>query len=90
MKYRTTLDQLREVSPHPIDKIHLIGGGSLNQLLCQLTADATRLPVIAGPAEATALGNILMQIASHQGIKKLDALRDFTRNSVTTTEYLPS
>jgi len=89
-KYRTTLDQLQEVSPHPIDKIHLIGGGSLNQLLCQLTADATRLPVIAGPAEATALGNILMQIASHQGIKKLDALRDFTRNSVTTTEYLPS
>ncbi|MFO7616351.1 MAG: FGGY-family carbohydrate kinase, partial [Bacteroidales bacterium] len=89
LKYRLTLDQLREVSPHPIEKIHLIGGGSLNRLLCQLTADATGLPVIAGPAEATALGNILVQIASHTGKTDLPTLRGIALNSVNTITYTP-
>jgi rhamnulokinase len=88
-KYRITLDQLREVSPHPIEQIHMIGGGSLNRLLCQLTADATGLPVIAGPAEATALGNILVQIASHNGKPDLPTLRGIAMNSVSTTTYTP-
>jgi rhamnulokinase len=83
------LDQLKEVSPHPIEKIHMIGGGSLNSLLCQFTADATGLPVIAGPAEATALGNILVQIASHQGLEGLDMMRSYSMNSVTTITYEP-
>jgi rhamnulokinase len=89
MKYRVVLDQLKEVSPHPIEKIHMIGGGSLNSLLCQFTADATGLPVIAGPAEATALGNILVQIASHQGLEGLDMMRSYSMNSVTTITYEP-
>jgi rhamnulokinase len=89
LKYRIVLDQLKEVSPHPIEKIHMIGGGSLNTLLCQFTADATGLPVIAGPAEATALGNILVQIACHQGISSLDTLRAYSMNSVKTITYLP-
>ncbi len=88
-KYRIILDQLKRMSPHPIEKIHMIGGGSLNSYLCQLTADATRLPVIAGPAEATALGNILMQVSCNQGITSLDILRGFARNSVSTITYLP-
>jgi rhamnulokinase len=89
LKSRIVLDQLREVSPHPIEKIHMIGGGSLNSLLCQFTADATGLPVIAGPAEATALGNILVQIACHQGLDGLDTLRAYSLNSVKTINYLP-
>ena len=89
MKYRIVLNQLREVSPHPIEKIHMIGGGSLNALLCQFTADATGLPVVAGPAEATALGNILVQIACHQGLTGLDTLRGYSMNSVKTETYLP-
>ena len=89
LKYRIVLDQLRQVSPHPIEKIHMIGGGSLNSLLCQFTADATGLPVIAGPAEATALGNILVQIACHQGLSGLDTLRAYSLNSVTTITYQP-
>jgi sugar (pentulose or hexulose) kinase len=60
LKYRYVIDQLRIVLGHPIAKIHVIGGGSRNALLCQFTADATGLPVVAGPAEATAIGNILV------------------------------
>jgi rhamnulokinase len=89
LKYRIVLDQLKEVSPHPIEKIHMIGGGSLNTLLCQMTADATGLPVIAGPAEATALGNILVQIACNQGLEGLDTLRGYSVNSVETVTYMP-
>lgn len=88
-KCRIILDQLKLMSPHPIEKIHMIGGGSLNAYLCQLTADYTGLPVIAGPAEATALGNILMQVACNQGITSLDTLRGFARNSVKTITYQP-
>jgi rhamnulokinase len=89
MKYRIVMNQLKVVSPHPIEKIHMIGGGSLNPLLCELTASATGLPVIAGPAEATALGNILIQIGSHQGLDGLDTLRSYSMNSVTTITYMP-
>lgn len=89
LKYSIILEQLRKISPHPIEKIHMIGGGSLNSFLCQLTADATGLPVVAGPAEATALGNILSQIACHQGISSLDTLRGFSMNSVKTITYKP-
>jgi len=89
LKYSTTLDQLKQISPHPIEKIHMIGGGSLNSFLCQLTADATGLPVVAGPAEATALGNILVQISCHTGISALDLLRGFSMNSVKTVSYKP-
>ncbi len=89
LKYRTVLNQLKEVSPHPIEKIHMIGGGSLNPLLCQFTADATGIPVIAGPAEATALGNLLVQIASHVGLDGIDTMRAYAMNSVTTITYQP-
>jgi rhamnulokinase len=89
LKYREVLGMLRQVSPHPIEKIHMIGGGSLNAFLCQLTADATGVPVIAGPAEATAMGNILVQIASHQGLTGLDTLRAYSHNSIQTIIYEP-
>jgi len=89
LKYRIVLGQLMKVSPHPIEKIHMIGGGSLNPMLCQFTADATGLPVIAGPAEATALGNILVQVSCHQGLSGLEMLRAYSMNSVTTITYTP-
>jgi rhamnulokinase len=59
--YARILEQLREVTGHPVRVIHIIGGGSRNRLLCRLTAQATGLPVQAGPVEATAIGNILLQ-----------------------------
>ena len=59
--YRRALHDAQELSGRHADVVHVVGGGSRNELLCQLTADATGLPVIAGPAEATALGNVLVQ-----------------------------
>ena len=88
-KYQLVLEQLKRVAPYPIKTLHMIGGGSLNPFLCQLTADATGLPVVAGPAEATALGNILVQLASHQGTSSLEKLRGYAINSVSTITYTP-
>lgn len=59
--YARTIDDAQHLSGTKVDVIHIVGGGSQNELLCQLTADATGLTVIAGPVEATALGNVLIQ-----------------------------
>ena len=61
LAYRRALLAAQELSRRSADVVHIVGGGSRNELLCQLTADATGLPVVAGPAEATALGNVLVQ-----------------------------
>jgi len=61
LAYRRALLTAQELSRRSADGVHIVGGGSRNELLCQLTADATGLPVVAGPAEATALGNVLVQ-----------------------------
>lgn len=85
LKYRKVLDVLRITSDHPINKLHVIGGGSRNALLNQFTADSLGIPVIAGPAEASALGNIMMQT----GCKSLQELRDIVRDSVETVRFEP-
>ncbi|MDQ0674154.1 rhamnulokinase [Pseudarthrobacter siccitolerans] len=59
--YARTIRDAERLADHAVDVVHVVGGGSQNTLLCQLTADATRRPVIAGPVEATALGNVLIQ-----------------------------
>jgi rhamnulokinase len=61
LAHRRAVRQAQELSGHEVDVIHVVGGGARNALLCQLTADACGLPVIAGPVEATALGNTLVQ-----------------------------
>jgi rhamnulokinase len=61
LAYRRALADAQELSGRHVDVVHIVGGGSRNELLCQLTADATGLPVVAGPSEATALGNVLVQ-----------------------------
>lgn len=69
LKYRQVLDELRRLAPRPIETLHVIGGGSRHVTLCQYTADAARIPVVAGPAEATALGNVMVQAVAlgHDG-----------------------
>jgi rhamnulokinase len=59
--YARTVREAAELSRHPVSVVHIVGGGSQNALLCQLVADACRLPVLAGPVEATAIGNVLVQ-----------------------------
>ena len=61
LAYRRAIGQAQSLSGRHADVVHIVGGGARNSLLCQLTSDATGLPVIAGPAEATCFGNVLVQ-----------------------------
>jgi rhamnulokinase len=80
----------QRLSGRAVDVIHIVGGGSQNQLLCQLTADAAGLPVVAGPVEATALGNLLVQARTHGALSgDLWTLRAELRAGVTTSTYRP-
>jgi rhamnulokinase len=90
LKYRFTLEQILTVSEMPIEKIHIIGGGANNKFLNQLTADATKLKVIAGPTEATATGNILVQAKAMGVLKSLDEMREVVRSSFEVEEFLPN
>lgn len=89
-KYAKTLSELREISPEPIKTLHIIGGGSRNELLNQLTADKCGIPVIAGPAECTAIGNVMMQARTAGMLGDMQDARDYIRRSVTTKMYTPS
>jgi rhamnulokinase len=89
LKYRLVVDQMEEVVGHPVERIHVIGGGSQNRLLCRFTADATGRPVSAGPAEATAIGNILVQAMALKAVGSHEELRAVVRNSFEPLEYEP-
>lgn len=89
LKYRTALQEIEETAGHSIDVIHIVGGGTQNKALCQFTADATHRPVIAGPVEATAIGNLLVQAIALGEIKDMSEARDIIRRSFPTEEYLP-
>jgi sugar (pentulose or hexulose) kinase len=88
-KYAETINQLEDVVAGRIDCLHIVGGGSQNTLLNQLTANATGKKVIAGPAEATAIGNILMQAGATGQIQDLAQGRDLVHRSFTLKEYQP-
>ncbi|GAB2826886.1 rhamnulokinase family protein [Actinocorallia aurea] len=90
LAHRAVLREAAELSGRRIDAVHLVGGGSRNALLCQLTADATGLPVIAGPAEATALGNIGMQARALGLLPDLPSLRTLIAETQPLTRYTPS
>jgi len=88
-KYRMVLDQLREVSGKKLEKIHIIGGGTQNELLSQFTANATGVPVVTGPAEATAIGNLMVQAMAKGHVSNLDEIRKVIRNSFDLKTFLP-
>lgn len=90
LKYRQVLEQLEEVLGTSIDVIHIVGGGSLNELLCQMTADATNRPVIAGPAEAAALGNLAVQAIATGHLASREEARAVIRRSSALKRYDPS
>jgi rhamnulokinase len=81
LAYRRALLAAQSLSGRHADVVHVVGGGSRNDLLCQLTADALGLPVVAGPAEATALGNVLVQARSLGAAPgSLDGMRALLRS----------
>ncbi len=90
LKYRQTLEQLEEVLGQAVEVIHIVGGGSRNRLLCQMTADATNRPVIAGPGEATAMGNLMVQAMTTGHVESHEAGRALIRRSVQLRRYEPA
>jgi rhamnulokinase len=89
LKYRWVLEKLEWLIGKRLDVIHVVGGGSQNTLLCQWTANATGRPVLAGPVEATALGNVLVQMLGLGLIGSLADGREVVTRSVTVTTYEP-
>ena len=87
--YRRTLEQLEAITGQPVTTLHIVGGGSQNLLLNQFSANATGRTVIAGPAEATATGNILIQAIALGQLKDLTELRQVVRNSFAVQTYTP-
>jgi rhamnulokinase len=87
--YQEKLAALEEIIDEQIEVLHLVGGGSQNELLCQWTAEATGCRVVAGPAEATALGNLLIQARAMGELPQGWSVRDVVRANVELQTYDP-
>src|SRR5215213_5234195 len=89
LKYRWALEKAEEITGRRVGVVHIVGGGARNELLCQLTADATRRLVRAGPVEATALGNLMVQAYAGGWLSSLGEIRESVRRSVEVRDYEP-
>ncbi len=89
MKYKETFEKIKECTQKDYPAIHVIGGGTKDTLLCQLTADACGCEVKAGPIEATVLGNIAVQLISHGEIKDIKEARKIISSSENVSTYKP-
>jgi rhamnulokinase len=89
LKYREVLGSLEELTGERVEVIHIVGGGSQSTILNQFTADACQRPVVAGPVEATALGNLLVQVRASGELKSLSDMRDVVRKSSQVRHYDP-
>lgn len=88
-KYKYVLDCLQKVAPFKIEKLHIIGGGSQNKLLNQATANSIGLPVVAGPGEATAIGNVMVQAKGLGLVSSLQEMRQVINKSVLPEVFYP-
>lgn len=89
LKYKHTFDSLKDCTGSDFKAIHMVGGGTKDGFLCQMTADATATPVIAGPIEATAAGNVAVQLIAAGEIKDLKEARKIIANSFDVVKYQP-
>src|SRR5438445_2259750 len=89
LRYRMVLGFLEELIGGRIETIHIVGGGAKDALLCQMAADATNRSVIAGPVEATAIGNLVMQAVARGAIGSIAEAREIIRASFPVQEYRP-
>jgi rhamnulokinase len=87
--YRRNVRQLEQLTGRKLECLHIVGGGSRNTLLNQFTANALQLPVLAGPTECTALGNVLVQAIALGHLPSLAAAREVVRNSFEVTPFQP-
>jgi rhamnulokinase len=89
--FARTTHEAAALAGRQVEVVHIVGGGSRNDLLCRLTADAAGLPVVAGPVEATAIGNVLVQARAHGAApESLDALRKLTARSTHLRRFEPA
>lgn len=89
LRYRQVLDYLRELASFPIEKLHVIGGGTYNQYLMQMAANSIGMPVITGPVEGTAIGNIMLQAKAAGMVNDIFEMRSIIANSIELKTYLP-
>jgi rhamnulokinase len=89
LAFRATIEHCERLTARTVDVVHMVGGGSRNALLCRLTADACRRQVLAGPAEATSAGNLLVQAIASGELGSLEELRDVVRRSHEVLRYDP-
>ncbi|WP_371788905.1 rhamnulokinase [Streptomyces griseoaurantiacus] len=89
LAHRGAIAEARSLADRPVDVVHIVGGGARNTLLCQLTADACGLPVVAGPAEAAALGNVLVQARAHGLVGDRAGMRRLLARTQPLTRYEP-
>jgi rhamnulokinase len=90
LKFAWVVDQLAAVSGRDIDQIHIVGGGSQNELLCQMTANASGRQVVAGPVEATAIGNIAIQAITNGELDDLAQARELIARSFPMKTFEPT
>jgi rhamnulokinase len=88
-RYKQGIEDMNKCIPAPIKQLNIIGGGCQNQLLNQLTANALGIPVCAGPVEATAIGNILMQAKAMGEVTEISDLKAIVTNSVEPKVFQP-
>ncbi len=89
LKYRFLIDRINAMCPEPVEVLHVVGGGSQNEMLNQFSADATGLRVIAGPAEATAVGNIIVQAIAKNLVNGIEEGREVVAQSFPLKTYEP-
>lgn len=89
LRYRQVLGNLTTLSPQPVDALHVIGGGSRNDLLNQWTANAVGVPVVAGPSEATAIGNVMIQALAAGAADNVASMRQLINKSIPLKTFQP-
>ena len=88
-KYVKTIEHIKRISNRNFTRIHIIGGGAKSEVLCQMIADSTKLDVVVGPFEATAYGNLIIQLMAQNKIASLEDGLNIIKNTTTLLNYIP-